>query len=56
LRAGGVTASALAQLMSERIAGGWTPEGELPKWDGVRGAARAIAGHVERISASSAAK
>ena len=56
MRAGGVNASALAQLMSERIAGGWTPEGELPRWDGVRGAAQAIAGHVKRIAASSAAK
>jgi hypothetical protein len=56
LRAGGVNAAALAQLMSERIAGGWTPEGELPRWDGVRGAAQTIAGHVKRIAASSAAK
>ena len=49
LRARDVNAAALAQLMVERIAGGWTPDGELPKWDGVGGAARAIAGHVERI-------
>src|ERR1035438_8260313 len=47
LHARDVDAAALAQLMAERIAGGWTPEGELPWWDGVSGAVRAIAGHVE---------
>jgi len=56
LRAGGLNAAALAQLTAERIAGGWIPEGDLPKWDGVRGAAQAIAGHVERIRALGAAK
>ena len=55
LRARDVDAAALAQLMAERIAGGWTPEGELPRWDGVSGAARAIAGHVERIGLPGAA-
>jgi hypothetical protein len=49
LRAGGVNAAALAQLMAEKIAGGWTPERELPRWDGLGGAVRAIAAHVERI-------
>ena len=49
LRAGAVDAAALARLIAERIVGGWTPEGETPKWDGVAGAARAIAGHVERL-------
>ena len=49
LRAGSLKAEGLAQLMAERIAGGWTPEGELPQWDGLSGAVRAIASHVERI-------
>ena len=49
-RAGGLNAGALAQLMAEKIAGGWTPEGELPRWDGLTGAVRAIAAHVETHS------
>jgi hypothetical protein len=49
LRASGLNAAALAQLMTEKIAGGWTPESELPKWDGVGGAVRAIAAHVARL-------
>jgi hypothetical protein len=35
--------------MAEKIAGGWTPESELPRWDGLTGAVRAITAHVERI-------
>jgi hypothetical protein len=49
LRAGSLNAAALAQLMAERIAGGWTPEEDLPKWDGLSGAVRVIAAQVERI-------
>ena len=53
-RAGGLDAGALAQLMAEKIAGGWTPDGELPRWDGLTGAVRAIAAHVERIRGEAA--
>ena len=49
LRLGGVKAPDLARLMVERIRGGWTPEAELPRWDGLTGAVRAIARHVENI-------
>jgi hypothetical protein len=48
-RAGGLDAATLARLMAEKIAGGWTPESELPRWDGLTGAVRAITAHVERI-------
>lgn len=54
-RAGGLDAARLARLMAEKIAGGRTPEDQLPRWDGMSGAVRAIAGHVERIRMGSAA-
>jgi hypothetical protein len=49
LRIGAVNAADLARLMAQRIDGGWTPEAELPHWDGLAGAVRAIAAHVETI-------
>jgi hypothetical protein len=55
LRAGGLDAGMLARLMAEKIAGGCTPAAELPRWDGLTGAVRAIAAHVDRIRAGSAA-
>ncbi|HUP02754.1 MAG TPA: hypothetical protein VMU19_02115 [Bryobacteraceae bacterium] len=49
LRAGAVNPEELARRMRAAIDGGWLPEAELPRWDGVAGAVRAIAAHVRQI-------
>ena len=53
LHARAVTPEALARLMVEKIADGWLPENEVPKWSGVEGASQRIAGLVERLSGGS---
>jgi hypothetical protein len=48
----GLAPGALAQLMAEKITGGWVPEAALPRWDGISGASRIIARHVQQIRAA----
>ena len=44
----------LAQIMCERIAGGWMAQEELPKWDGVAASAGRISAWIERTLATPA--
>jgi len=48
LRARDADPATLSELMAAKLSGGWPAGLEIPEWDGVEGAARAIAGHVER--------
>ena len=44
-----LTPDELASIIAERVSCGWVPEGALPRWGGVVGAARSLAAHVHRI-------
>lgn len=44
-----LTPDELANIIAEKVSGGWIADEAVPRWDGVVNAARSLAAHVQRL-------